>query len=101
MFLINDNMQKYISNYLVGAVFWTGIENSPAKLTDRLNNKWSCLSILSTLHALQELSEVFMKTLEYTRRFSKFKNRDMIASVRQLLQQVGRYESKELDRELK
>jgi len=35
----------------------------------------------------QELSEVFMKTLEYTRRFSKFKNRDMIASVRQLLQQ--------------
>jgi len=35
----------------------------------------------------QELSEVFMKTLEYTRRFSKFKNREMIASVRQLLQQ--------------
>ena len=35
----------------------------------------------------QELSEVFIKTLEYTRRFSKFKNRDMIASVREMLQQ--------------
>ena len=30
----------------------------------------------------QELSEVFMKTLNYTQRFSKFKNRETIASVR-------------------
>ena len=30
----------------------------------------------------QELSEVFMKTLNYTTRFSKFKNRETIASVR-------------------
>ena len=30
----------------------------------------------------QELSEVFMKTLSYTQRFSRFKNRETIASVR-------------------
>lgn len=30
----------------------------------------------------QELSEVFMKTLNYTDRFSRFKNRETIASVR-------------------
>ena len=30
----------------------------------------------------QELSEVFMKTLNYTQRFSKFKNRETIAAVR-------------------
>ena len=30
----------------------------------------------------QELSEVFMKTLNYTQRFSKFKNRETIASIR-------------------
>ena len=30
----------------------------------------------------QELSDVFMKTLNYTQRFSKFKNRETIASVR-------------------
>ena len=30
----------------------------------------------------QELSEVFMKTLQYTQRFSKFKNRETIAAVR-------------------
>lgn len=30
----------------------------------------------------QELSEVFMKTLNYTARFSRFKNRETIASVR-------------------
>ncbi|KAK3103170.1 hypothetical protein FSP39_016984 [Pinctada imbricata] len=33
----------------------------------------------------QELSEVFMKTLNYTGRFSKFKNRETIAVVRQVL----------------
>nr|CAB3265017.1 DNA-directed RNA polymerase II subunit RPB4-like [Phallusia mammillata] len=33
----------------------------------------------------QELSEVFMKTLNYTQRFSRFKNRETIASVRTLL----------------
>ena len=33
----------------------------------------------------QEFSEVFMKTLNYTQRFAKFKNMDNIASVRQLL----------------
>ncbi|WAR14795.1 RPB4-like protein [Mya arenaria] len=33
----------------------------------------------------QELSEVFMKTLQYTQRFSKFKNRETIAAVRNLL----------------
>ncbi|TRY54773.1 hypothetical protein DNTS_004251 [Danionella cerebrum] len=32
----------------------------------------------------QELSEVFMKTLNYTARFSRFKNRETIASVRSL-----------------
>ncbi|XP_022090140.1 DNA-directed RNA polymerase II subunit RPB4-like [Acanthaster planci] len=35
----------------------------------------------------QELSEVFMKTLNYTERFSRFKNRETIADVRGLLQQ--------------
>ena len=30
----------------------------------------------------QELSEVFMKTLNATQRFSKFKNRETIAAVR-------------------
>ncbi|CAK8686644.1 DNA-directed RNA polymerase II subunit RPB4-like [Clavelina lepadiformis] len=33
----------------------------------------------------QELSEVFMKTLNYTQRFSRFKNRETITSVRSLL----------------
>ncbi|XP_048668110.1 DNA-directed RNA polymerase II subunit RPB4 isoform X1 [Marmota marmota marmota] len=35
----------------------------------------------------QELSGVFMKTLNYTSRFSHFKNRETIASVRSLLLQ--------------
>ncbi|KAH0513570.1 DNA-directed RNA polymerase II subunit RPB4 [Microtus ochrogaster] len=35
----------------------------------------------------QELSEVFMKTLNYTARFSHFKNRETIASVCSLLLQ--------------
>jgi len=35
----------------------------------------------------QELSEVFAKTLNYTQRFSRFKNRETIASVRSLLVQ--------------
>ncbi|XP_077009473.1 DNA-directed RNA polymerase II subunit RPB4-like [Tamandua tetradactyla] len=35
----------------------------------------------------RELSEVFMKTLNYTARFSRFKNRETIASVRSLLLQ--------------
>jgi len=30
----------------------------------------------------QELSDVFMKTLNYTQRFSKFKNRETIAAIR-------------------
>lgn len=34
----------------------------------------------------QELSEVFMKTLNYTERFSRFKNRETISDVRGLLQ---------------
>ncbi|XP_072263955.1 DNA-directed RNA polymerase II subunit RPB4 [Pyxicephalus adspersus] len=33
----------------------------------------------------QELSEVFMKTLNYTARFSRFKNRETIASVRRYI----------------
>lgn len=33
----------------------------------------------------QELSEVFMKTLNYTQRFSKFKNRETIAAIRRLI----------------
>ncbi|XP_046851390.1 DNA-directed RNA polymerase II subunit RPB4-like [Xenia sp. Carnegie-2017] len=33
----------------------------------------------------QELSEVFMKTLQYTEKFSRYKNRETIASVRSLL----------------
>ena len=32
-----------------------------------------------------ELSEVFMKTLNYTQRFSKFKNRETIAAIRRLI----------------
>merc|ERR1719351_502496 len=32
-----------------------------------------------------EFSEVFMKTLNYTQRFAKFKNMENIASIRQLL----------------
>ncbi|KAG8232093.1 hypothetical protein J437_LFUL012453 [Ladona fulva] len=35
----------------------------------------------------QELSEVFMKTLTYTNRFRKFKNKETISSVRNLLMQ--------------
>jgi len=30
----------------------------------------------------QELSEVFMKTLNYTQKFSRYKNRETIAQVR-------------------
>uniref|UniRef100_A0A8D2DP83 RNA polymerase II subunit D n=2 Tax=Sciuridae TaxID=55153 RepID=A0A8D2DP83_SCIVU len=41
----------------------------------------------------QELSGVFMKTLNYTSRFSHFKNRETIASVRSL---EGRFEDEEL-----
>ena len=33
----------------------------------------------------QELSEVFMKTLNYTQRFSKFKNRETIAAIRRYI----------------
>ncbi|XP_057305068.1 DNA-directed RNA polymerase II subunit RPB4-like [Hydractinia symbiolongicarpus] len=33
----------------------------------------------------QEMSDVFMKTLNYTQRFSRFKNRETIAQVRGLL----------------
>ena len=33
----------------------------------------------------QELSEVFMKTLNYTQSFAKFRNRETIASIRSLL----------------
>ena len=33
----------------------------------------------------QELSQVFMKTLGYTQKFSRYKNRETIASVRSLL----------------
>lgn len=35
----------------------------------------------------QELSEVFMKTLNYTSRFSKFKNRETISAIRSVLMQ--------------
>lgn len=35
----------------------------------------------------QEFSEVFMKTLTYTNRFRKFKNKETIAAVRSLLMQ--------------
>ena len=35
----------------------------------------------------QELSEVFMKTLNYTNRFSKFKNRETITAVRRFTPQ--------------
>lgn len=35
----------------------------------------------------QEFSEVFVKTLSYTNRFRKFKNKDTIAAVRNLLMQ--------------
>ncbi|PNF16469.1 DNA-directed RNA polymerase II 16 kDa polypeptide [Cryptotermes secundus] len=35
----------------------------------------------------QEFSEVFMKTLTYTNRFRKFKNKETISSVRNLLMQ--------------
>lgn len=35
----------------------------------------------------QELSEVFMKTLNYCQRFSRFKNRETISAVRSLLTQ--------------
>ncbi|XP_067128555.1 DNA-directed RNA polymerase II subunit RPB4 [Centruroides vittatus] len=35
----------------------------------------------------QELSEVFMKTLSYCQRFSRFKNRETISAVRSLLMQ--------------
>lgn len=37
----------------------------------------------------QELSEVFMKTLNYTARFSRFKNRETIASVRRWVEKLG------------
>merc|ERR1712083_971377 len=35
----------------------------------------------------QELSEVFLKTLNYTQRFAKFRNRETIAAIRSLLMQ--------------
>lgn len=33
----------------------------------------------------QELSEVFVKTLDYTQKFNRYKNRETIAQVRSLL----------------
>ncbi|CAI9720084.1 DNA-directed RNA polymerase II subunit RPB4-like [Octopus vulgaris] len=45
----------------------------------------------------QELSEVFMKTHQYTQRFSKFKNRETISAVRSL---EGRFEEEELQQTL-
>jgi hypothetical protein len=33
----------------------------------------------------QDLSQVFMKTLNYTQKFSRYKNRETIASVRRLV----------------
>ncbi|XP_017777770.1 PREDICTED: DNA-directed RNA polymerase II 16 kDa polypeptide-like isoform X2 [Nicrophorus vespilloides] len=35
----------------------------------------------------QEFSEVFMKTLTYTQRFKKYKNKETISSIRNLLKQ--------------
>merc|ERR1711911_290448 len=37
--------------------------------------------------AEEEQSDIFMKTLNYTQRFSKFKNRETIAAIRSLLMQ--------------
>lgn len=37
----------------------------------------------------QELSEVFMKTLNYTARFSRFKNRETITAVRRSVLRSG------------
>ena len=34
----------------------------------------------------QELSEVFMKTLQHTEKFSRYKNRETIASVRRCVE---------------
>ncbi|CAG2164011.1 unnamed protein product [Oppiella nova] len=46
----------------------------------------------------QELSEVFMKTLSYCQRFSRYKNRETIAAVRSLLTQkkLHKYELSQL-----
>ncbi|CAG2122567.1 unnamed protein product, partial [Medioppia subpectinata] len=46
----------------------------------------------------QELSEVFMKTLSYCQRFSRYKNRETIAAVRALLTQkkLHKYELAQL-----
>ncbi|XP_054160552.1 DNA-directed RNA polymerase II subunit RPB4-like [Oppia nitens] len=46
----------------------------------------------------QELSEVFMKTLSYCQRFSRYKNRETIAAVRSLLTQkkLHKYELAQL-----
>jgi DNA-directed RNA polymerase II subunit RPB4 len=46
----------------------------------------------------QELSEVFMKTLNYCQRFSRYKNRETIAAVRSLLTQkkLHKYELAQL-----
>ena len=41
----------------------------------------------------QELSEVFMKTLNYTQRFSKFKNRETITAVRRYSRPLCRHTS--------
>uniref|UniRef100_A0A8C8IW55 RNA polymerase Rpb4/RPC9 core domain-containing protein n=1 Tax=Oncorhynchus tshawytscha TaxID=74940 RepID=A0A8C8IW55_ONCTS len=43
----------------------------------------------------QELTEVFMKSLNYTARFSRFKNRETIASVRSSVLE-GQFEDEEL-----
>ncbi len=49
-----------------------------------------CLIVLSKFQnesqeEEQEFSEVFMKTLNYTQRFAKFKNMENIAAVRSLV----------------
>jgi len=46
----------------------------------------------------QELSQVFVKTLSYCQRFSRYKNRETIASVRSLLSQkkLHKYELAQL-----
>ncbi|XP_074030179.1 DNA-directed RNA polymerase II subunit Rpb4 isoform X2 [Leptinotarsa decemlineata] len=44
----------------------------------------------------QEFSEVFMKTLTYTDRFRKFKNKETISAVRNLLMQTKKLHKFEL-----
>lgn len=80
--------QCYISVMLTELFFITEFENAETLLVSEVQMLLEHRKTQNeSAEEEQELSEVFMKTLQYTQRFSKFKNRETIAAVRSLLMQ--------------